>query len=533
MYESGISIFLLQVVCFVVPLLTLAWVGVFPSRRLFFFMGVMTLLSLFILVEKDAGHQGMDSRVFWTIFGLDMFLLLVAMIDLLTVPLARGFSVKRKMSPVASLRKRLQVELTVENRSWQAYWVTVRDDADQELLPVDDAGRILYEECQTQERILPGTRFTWTYSLRPRSRGLFAFNWIFLRFSSLLGLWVRHCKLECAAELRVYPDMLQLAEYDLLARTNRLHLLGVRKTRRIGQDNDFERLRDYTIDDDHRRIDWRATARRDKLTVKDFQTTQNQNVVFLLDCGRMMAHSETVLAPEDFTEHHIKAAPGAVNSMLMLAWVALKQGDSVGLLCFSDKIHSFTPPKSGMRQLNGLLHASFDRFPQPVGSRYDLAFQYLATRVRRRTLVILLTNVVDEATTALVSRYLTNLHGKHLPMLALLRDHQLFDPLDTLMADNPVLQEKAEDGRPMRNRYPQCEEMLAYFEMGTPVNVPPGQNPTDAVYTAAAAADIIRRRQEQLAALRARGVLLVDAFPEEITGQLVSRYLEIKARHLL
>lgn len=533
MYDSGISIFLLQVACFVIPLLTLAWMGVYPSRRLFFCVGIMTLLSLFVMVEKADHMLIAKSRTFWVLLGLDLVLLAVALVDMLTLPLARGFSVKRKTSPVASLRKRHAVELTIENRSVWKCRLAIRDDADQELLPVDESGKILYEECQTEEEIQPKTRFTWAYSLRPRSRGMFTFNWVFLRFSSLLGLWVRQCRLECATELRVYPDMLQLAEYDLLARTNRLHLLGVRKTRRIGQDNDFERLRDYTIDDDHRHIDWRATARRNKLIVKDFQTTQNQNVVFMLDCGRMMAHSETVLAPEDFTEHQIKAAPGAVNSMLMLAWVALKQGDSVGLLCFSDKIHSFTPPKSGMRQLNGLLHASFDRFPQPVGSRYDLAFEYLASRVRRRTLVILLTNLVDEAGTALVSRYLTNLHGKHLPMLAMLRDHQLFDPLDTLVANNPILQEKSEDGRLLRNRYPQCEEMLSYFEMGTPVNVPPGQDPREAVYTAAAAADIIRRRQEQLAALRARGVLLVDAFPEELTGELVSRYLEIKARHLL
>ena len=88
--------------------------------------------------------------------------------------------------------------------------------------------------------------------------------------------------------MHVYPDMVQLAEYAVLARTNRLSLMGVRRSRKIGQDHDFERLRDYTMDDNYKHIDWRATARRNRLTVKEYQTSQSQRIVFLLDCGRMM-----------------------------------------------------------------------------------------------------------------------------------------------------------------------------------------------------------------------------------------------------
>ncbi|MDO4551097.1 MAG: DUF58 domain-containing protein [Planctomycetia bacterium] len=521
----GATIFFLQFMIFFMPLLALTFWGAYPSRRLFLSVFGLLFLSLLVSLHSVLGV--------WITVTADICLLAIIFVDFLTLPSAQGFVVKRKISPVASLRKYHPVEITVENHTRRKCRVLVRDDADQDLLPVNDKGNVHYEKCQQEMEIPGGTLSAWTYFLRPRVRGLFEFYCVYFRFSSFFGFWVRQQSLVCNSTLRVYPDMRQLAEYDLLARTNRLHLMGVRKTRRIGQDNDFERLRDYTIDDDHRHIDWRATARRKKLIVKDFQTTQNQNVVFLLDCGRTMTHSETILAPEEFSEAKWKATPGAVNSMLMLAWVALKQGDSVGLLCFSDKIHSFTPPRSGMRHLNGLLHASFDRFPEPVGSRYDLAFQYLASHVRKRTLVILLTNFFDEASTLFVSRNLRNLHGKHLPMLALLRDHQLFDPLDNLLVHNPELREKSEVSLSLREGYPSWESILEHYEQQQNLHIPPGENAADFVYSAAAAADLIWRRQEQLAKLRASGVILVDAYPEDLTGALISRYLEIKARHLL
>jgi uncharacterized protein (DUF58 family) len=275
--------------------------------------------------------------------------------------------------------------------------------------------------------------------------------------------------------------MKQLSEYALLARTNRLNLLGVRRTRRIGQNNEFERLRDYTPDDNYKHIDWRSTARRRKLTVKDYQTNQSQRLIFLLDCGRMMTNMAGELSLLDHS----------LNAMLMLSYVALSHGDSVGLLCFSDEIHGFVPPTSGLRQMNRLLHASFDRFPRLVESRYDQAFLYLATHCRKRSLVILISNLIDEVNANQVGQYLRSFVGKHLPLGVLLRDRHLFEAADVPNPDE------------------------------------------DALYRAAAAADILTWRQQVLADLEAKGVLSLDVFPEGLTAPLINSYLEIKARHLL
>ncbi|MCX7428596.1 MAG: DUF58 domain-containing protein [Planctomycetia bacterium] len=275
--------------------------------------------------------------------------------------------------------------------------------------------------------------------------------------------------------------MKQLGQYAALARANRLNLLGVRRTRRIGQDHEFERLRDYTIDDNYKHIDWRSTARRRKLTVKDYQASQAQRILFLVDCGRMMTNEAAGLSLLDH----------GLNALLMLSYVALRQGDSVGLIAFSDEIHSFVPVRGGMNQMNRLLHASFDRFPRLVESRYDLAFRYLASHCRKRSLVVLISNVIDEVNTNQIERYLGNLVGRHLPLGVLLRDHRLFDAVEV-------------------------------------------EQPRDAqLWRAAAAAEILSWRHQVLTDLQSKGVLALDVFPENMTAPLINQYLEIKARHLL
>ena len=324
-------------------------------------------------------------------------------------------------------------------------------------------------------------RVTAARTLTPGRRGAFHLKKIYLRFYSPLKLWIRHREFEETNQLNVYPNMKQLSDYAILARTNRLSLIGVRRTRRIGQDSDFERLRDFSRDDNYRHMDWRSTARRRKLTVRQYQSDQSQRVIFLLDCGRMMTNERDGYSLLDH----------ALNAIQMMAYVALSQGDAVGMLCFSDTIHSYIPPRGGSSQMNRLLQAGFDQFPRLVESRYDQAFLYLSSHCKRRSLVVLATNVIDEVNAGAVVDYLGNISGQHLPLGVLLRDREMFDA-----ADSP-------DGEP--------------FNM----------------YRAAAASDILLWRDQVIRDLVHRGVLVVDAFPEDLTAPLVNEYLKVKAKHLL
>ena len=189
---------------------------------------------------------------------------------------------------------------------------------------------------------------------RPGGAGRTRFERVDALVSSRLGLWQRSVAWPVATEVRVYPDVRQIARYTVLARRDKLSTLGVRRSRRLGTDNEFERLRDYTEGDEPRHMDWRATARRRKLTVRAHQVNQSQRLIFLIDCGRMMAgDTGGGLSPLDH----------AFNAMLMLAHVALIRGDQVGLLAFSDRVRAYVPPGGGPRRINRLVHASTTSSP--------------------------------------------------------------------------------------------------------------------------------------------------------------------------
>ena len=388
------------------PRRLMVWLALVPAVFAAVSVAVGELLSF--LVAVDMVVVAVDLLLLPALVALDVVLLVVFVIDLLTLPRRDAFDCQREMQRVASLKMPHQVRLVIGNRSRRLHEVWVRDD--------------LPDECDAEPghfrlRVPPLSRSTVHYRLEARRRGAFHLATVYVRVASWLRFWQRDFQYAVDSPLHVYPDMRQIREYAILARTDRLNLVGLRRTRRIGQDNEFERLRDYTPDDNYKFIDWRSTARRGKLTVKDFQSNQSQRLLFLIDCGRMMTN----------TSGGISLLDHAFNAALMLSYVALRKGDSVGLLCFADEVQAFVPPRGGLNQMNRLLHASFDRFPRLVESRYDQAFVYLNSRLRKRSLVVLITNVIDEVNSNQVERYLSSVVGRHLPLGVLLRDHAIFD----------------------------------------------------------------------------------------------------------
>lgn len=454
--------------------------GLFPSKRLLYLGAIPVICSVLTIQDPTGGTRlnGWEFRqwMFGLVVLIDVALIGWVALDLLLVVKATNFSCTRKVLRIASQGKRQEVEIELLNRSNKGCSIELKDDLPQSFVADPET---------FETRIAGHSRTQFTYEFTCNKRGQSILECVHLMVHSPFRLWRAFYEVPVESTVHVYPDMKQISEYDLLARTNRLSLLGLRRSRKIGQDNEFERLRDYTQDDNYKHIDWRSTARRRKLTVRDFQANQSQRIMFLVDCGRMMTG----------TAGEISLLDHSLNAMLMLSYVALRQGDSVGMISFSDRVHNYTPAKSGVKHINRLLHASYNQHSEYVESRYDDAFLYLRTHCLKRSLVVLVTNVIDEINAHQIKLYMGSLTGRHLPLAVLLRDQEVFSAIDEF------------ESTPYPNR--------------------------STIFEAAAAAEVLTWRHQVIQDLKHQGVLALDLFPDQLTSHLVNQYLEIKARHLL
>jgi uncharacterized protein (DUF58 family) len=313
-----------------------------------------------------------------------------------------------------------------------------------------------------------------TYRICPGVRGAFTFPGIYLRLYSPLGLWQRSRYIAHASTIKVYPNFAAITRYTLLATENRLGQLGIRKLQRRGEGLDFQQLREYRVGDTLRQIDWNATARQKKLISKEYQDERDQQIIFLIDCGqRMLAHD----GPLSHFDH-------TLNALLLLAYVALRQGDALGLLSFSGA-HRWLAPRKGASVVNAVLNNVYDLQPGLLSSDYLGAAEELMTRQKRRALVILVSNLRDQESDELLPA-LKLLQRKHLVLLASLRETIIDQVLDA----------------PVRN----FDEALRY----------------------AATQDYLQQRRQAHQVLQQHGILYLDSVPEHLPVQLINRYLEIK-----
>ncbi len=312
------------------------------------------------------------------------------------------------------------------------------------------------------------------YRVRPTQRGQFEFAGIEMRVESPLRLWWLRRWVAAAEKVRVYPNYSTISKLLAFEVDNRLRSAGVRLSRRRGQGIEFNQLRDYREGDSLRSIDWKATSRRSRLIAREYQDERDQQVVFLLDTGRRMLARDAELSHFDH----------ALNAMLLLSFVALRQGDGVGVMTAGPQ-RSWLAPRKGLATINDILNHVYSINPQPVEIDYVAAATELAVRQRRRALVVILSNVREEdsedlhAATRLLRR-------RHLVMLASLRENVLDEVLS-----KPV----------------------ASF---------------DDALTFAATSQYLEARRESQNLLGARGVYVEDCLCEQLPAAITNRYLAIK-----
>ncbi len=323
--------------------------------------------------------------------------------------------------------------------------------------------------------VLPaGREVELTYRLTPTERGAFTFDGCDLRLLSPLRLWRQQRRVALDQLVRVYPNFAPLAKLALVGAERASRVVGAHLKRRRGEGTEFQQLREYRSGDALRQIDWKASQRARKLISREYQLERNQQVLLVVDTGRRMLARDGSLAHFDH----------CLNAALMVAYIALRQGDGVGLLAAGGQTRYFAP-RRGLATIDALLNSVFDLHATPLATDYLDAAKQLTLRQQRRSLVLFITNVRDEDIEDLLSA-VRQLQKRHLVCVASLREQALERPPEQPVAD------------------------LA-----------------DAIGVGALA-QYIEQRTHAHEALRAQGTDVLDVTCAELPAALVQHYLAVK-----
>ncbi len=439
-----------------------------PTGRLALLLAGGIVLALGMTVEHilDIHH----SAFLLPLVAWNAIVALLALVDL-----AAGWrpriDVRRHVPTVLSVARSNPVSVEVENRGRIAVHLEVNDDG-AELIDVTGMPAAF--------RLARGDRATWKYHLVPAKRGAHRLGSVWVRVRSPGGLWKRQIRAPLDQDVAVYPDLQAVRLYEMLARDDReerfTHVL-----RRRGGESEFERLREYTRDDDARRIDWKATARRGQVIAREYQLERNQNIMFLLDLGRQMTAESEGLS---YVDH-------ALNALLMLSHVSVRAGDHVGLAAFDAGLRTWLAPQGGANAVRKIVRATYDLFPSLEEPDYGAVFSSLKFRLRKRSLLVFFTQVLDGPTRQKLVPLVRSLSPAHLPLCVVFRDESV-------------------------------EAMLH----------PGGTSPEEQHTQGAAAAEVLWR-ERLVEEMRQTGAIVLYVKPKELTQALVARYLDVKARQLL
>lgn len=312
------------------------------------------------------------------------------------------------------------------------------------------------------------------YHVRAIERGEHVVEAAQVRIASPWRLWLRQTRIGQAQTVRVLPNFVALVNFALLATDHRLSQIGVLKRRRRGLGLDFHQLRDYREGDAQRQVDWKASSRMGRLVSREYQDERDQQIVLLLDCGRRMAARDDALSHMD----HV------LNAALLLAFVALRQGDAVGMATLGG-VSRLVPPKKSLAAIDRLTEQVYDLQPTGASPDFHAAAVELTRHLRKRALVVLITNLRDEDDDTLLPA-LALLRQRHLVMVASLRerilDAALLRPVDAL---------------------------------------------ADAL-THTATAEYLDQRREAFRRLEQQRVIAVDVEPPDLPLALVNKYIDLK-----
>lgn len=319
------------------------------------------------------------------------------------------------------------------------------------------------------------------YQLRPVKRGEYDFGRINIYASSPIGLVQRRYRFEQPSVIPVYPSFLQMRRFQLLAISNRLSEIGIKKVRRVGHSMEFEQIKDYVQGDDIRTLNWKATARKQQLMVNSFTEEKSQQIYCLIDKSRAMKMPFQGLSLMDY----------AINATLVLTNVALLKQDKAGVVTFAEDISAFLPAARQATQMQRILELLYRQKTRYLEADYERLYAVVRRRITQRSLLVLFTNFESLSALERQLGYLRKLARHHLLMVVFFENTEL------------------------RDRVEQPAENL------------------EEVYVQTIAAKFAFEKKQIVHALNQYGILSLFTAPEHLTVNTVNRYLEMKSRQMI
>jgi uncharacterized protein (DUF58 family) len=409
----------------------------------------------------------------WVALTYNVLLLAAAIVESRLTQLAKGVTISREFGGRFAMGAETEVRIHVQNASNRAISLILKDEYPPQMILLGLREGYLRVEAQTTATLI--------YSVKPPRRGRFEFGRTVVRLRSRFGLIWRQISVVEPATVKVYPNMRRAREAELKALGARSVVSSHRKTSWRGEGREFESMRDYVRGDELRHISWTATARRGKLTTRQYQIERDQTILIALDAGRLMTariEEETKL-------------DSAVHATLALFSAAARAGDNAGLVVFGRRIKSYLPPGRGRDHIESALEALHAVEPEMIEPSYPHAFEFIAANSKRRSLVVLLTDLVDEEGSKELLTSLHILRPRHLPLVVTIADRDL----------KAVVRE-------------------------TPSSIRD-------VFTQSVAEEIIHHREAALRLVESLGGLALDVTAAALAPALLETYLRVKERGLL
>jgi uncharacterized protein (DUF58 family) len=409
----------------------------------------------------------------WVALAYDLALIAVAVFDAWNSKLPAKVGIERHFGGRFAVGAETEVRIEIANYTPRDITLILKDEYPPQMKLSGAREARLNIEAQTSAALV--------YGLTPPKRGRFEFGLIAVRYLSRWRLTWRQDRIGQPLAVKVYPNMRRAREAELKALGARSFVAARRRSQWRGEGRDFESLRDYVRGDEMRHISWTATARRGKLVTRQYQMERDQTILIALDAGRLMTariENETKL-------------DSAVHAALALMSAAARAGDNAGLLVFGRRIKTYLPPKRGAEHLDAALEALHAIEPEMIEPSYSRAFEFVSANSRRRSLVVVLTDLVDEEGSRELLSSLKLLRPRHLPLVVTIADRDL----------KAVVRESPENESEM--------------------------------FTQSVAEEIMHLREAALRLVESQGGLALDVTAAVLAPKLLETYLRVKERGML